>query len=68
MFYYSLIFPAKLINSTDPELKKIFVEQAQKQNLRDENKEHTKCHQAFKTSNYEQFKDINPERVRGTCR
>jgi hypothetical protein len=26
-----------------------------------------KCHQVFKTSNYEQHKDINPGRVPGTC-
>ncbi|KAJ9238315.1 hypothetical protein DTO169E5_4859 [Paecilomyces variotii] len=27
-----------------------------------------RCHQAFKTSAYEQFKNINPDRVEGTCR
>ncbi|KAF3391859.1 Ankyrin repeat domain-containing protein 50 [Talaromyces pinophilus] len=26
-----------------------------------------RCHQAFKTSTYEQYKDINPNRVKGTC-
>ena len=26
------------------------------------------CHQVFKTSTYEEFKDINPDRVEGTCR
>jgi hypothetical protein len=26
------------------------------------------CHQSFKTSRYEEFKDRNPERVRGTCK
>ncbi|KAF7585248.1 hypothetical protein BBP40_011595, partial [Aspergillus hancockii] len=26
-----------------------------------------KCHQVFKISNYEQFKNINPNRVPGTC-
>ncbi|KAE8362703.1 hypothetical protein BDV27DRAFT_15755 [Aspergillus caelatus] len=26
-----------------------------------------KCHQVFKTSSYEQHKDINPDRVSGTC-
>ncbi|KAJ9264731.1 hypothetical protein DTO280E4_6141 [Paecilomyces variotii] len=26
-----------------------------------------RCHQAFKTSAYEQFKNINPDRVEGTC-
>ncbi|KUL83152.1 hypothetical protein ZTR_10097 [Talaromyces verruculosus] len=25
------------------------------------------CHQAFRTSTYEQYKDINPNRVEGTC-
>ncbi|KAI4751294.1 hypothetical protein E4T51_15460 [Aureobasidium sp. EXF-12344] len=32
------------------------------------NKEHRDCHQAFKTSTYEQFKNINPDRVKQTCR
>ncbi|KAE8553411.1 hypothetical protein EYB25_004793 [Talaromyces marneffei] len=26
-----------------------------------------RCHQAFKTSTYEEFKNINPNRVKGTC-
>lgn len=26
-----------------------------------------KCHQAFKTSDYEQQKNVNPERAPGTC-
>ncbi|KAJ9210159.1 hypothetical protein DTO166G4_8248 [Paecilomyces variotii] len=26
-----------------------------------------RCHQAFKTSAYEQFRNINPDRVEGTC-
>jgi len=26
-----------------------------------------KCHQAFKTSNYEQYKNVNPERAPDTC-
>ncbi|KAH8702324.1 hypothetical protein BGW36DRAFT_424603 [Talaromyces proteolyticus] len=26
-----------------------------------------RCHQAFKTSNYEMYKNINPDRVEGTC-
>lgn len=26
-----------------------------------------RCHQAFKTSTYEKYKDINPNRVKGTC-
>jgi hypothetical protein len=32
-----------------------------------ENDEHRRCHQAFKTSNYEEQKDVNPMRVEGTC-
>lgn len=31
-------------------------------------KEQQECHRAFKTSTYEQFKNINPERLDGTCR
>jgi ankyrin repeat protein len=31
------------------------------------NKEHRDCHQVFKTSTYEQFKNINPDRVEQTC-
>jgi hypothetical protein len=31
------------------------------------NKEHRSCHQVFKTSTYEQFKNINPDRVKQTC-
>lgn len=32
-----------------------------------ENDEHMKCHQAFKTTTYENFKNINPERMPDTC-
>ncbi|EED13122.1 hypothetical protein TSTA_056210 [Talaromyces stipitatus ATCC 10500] len=28
---------------------------------------HHRCHQVFKTSTYEKFKNINPNRVEGTC-
>lgn len=31
-------------------------------------KEQQECHQTFKTSTYEQHKNINPDRVDGTCR
>ncbi|KAL6820195.1 hypothetical protein J3E69DRAFT_341379 [Trichoderma sp. SZMC 28015] len=31
-------------------------------------KEQQECHQAFKTSTYEQYKNINPNRAEGTCR
>lgn len=33
-----------------------------------ENDRHRACHQSFKTSNYEHFKDNNPDRVPKTCR
>ncbi|OAQ59453.2 Pfs, NACHT and ankyrin domain-containing protein [Pochonia chlamydosporia 170] len=36
--------------------------------LRSLTKEQQKCHQAFKTSTYEQYKNINPDRAEGTCR
>lgn len=29
--------------------------------------DHLKCLQALKTSTYEQFKDVNPDRMQGTC-
>ncbi|KAG9990133.1 purine and uridine phosphorylase, partial [Aureobasidium melanogenum] len=32
-----------------------------------QNKEHRNCHQVFKTSTYEHFKNINPDRVKDTC-
>lgn len=35
--------------------------------LRYQNEEHRKCHQVFKTSTYEYFKNINPDRVQETC-
>ncbi|KAG9648244.1 purine and uridine phosphorylase, partial [Aureobasidium melanogenum] len=31
-------------------------------------REHWDCHQVFKTSKYEQFKENNPKRSKGTCR
>ncbi|KAH0353297.1 purine and uridine phosphorylase, partial [Aureobasidium melanogenum] len=35
--------------------------------LRYQSEEHRKCHQVFKTSTYEHFKNINPDRVKETC-
>lgn len=35
---------------------------------KDEEEEKQECHQTFKTSTYEQYKNINPNRVEGTCR
>jgi ankyrin repeat protein len=40
---------------------------AQKQELRFKLEKQIKCHQVFKTSTYEEFKNINPDRVPGTC-
>jgi ankyrin repeat protein len=38
-----------------------------KQDQRYQNNQHRQCHRTFKTSTYEQFKDFNPDRVKGTC-
>ncbi len=39
----------------------------EKQDQRYQNDQHRQCHRVFKTSTYEQFKNINPDRVDGTC-
>lgn len=44
------------------------IEQTQKRDIRYENKKQAECHQVFKTSTYEEFKNINPDRVPRTCR
>lgn len=36
------------------------------QELQHQNDQHRQCHQGFKTSTYERFKDFNPERIQGT--
>lgn len=41
---------------------------AERQESRYENDRHRACHQALKTSTYEQFKNNNPDRVPNTCR
>ena len=41
---------------------------AHNQEVRYKNDQQRKCHQVFKTSTYEQFKNINPNRVQNTCR
>lgn len=41
---------------------------ADRQELRYETDQHRACHQALKTSFYEQFKNNNPDRVPNTCR
>ncbi|KAK2761425.1 Ankyrin repeat domain-containing protein 50-like protein 3 [Colletotrichum kahawae] len=43
-------------------------EQTQKQEVRYESQKQVDCHQTFKTSTYEKFKNINPKRVPGTCK
>jgi hypothetical protein len=43
-------------------------QRAQKEETRYQNDKHKRCHQVFKTSTYEDFKDVNPDRVDGTCR
>ncbi|KAK1613485.1 hypothetical protein BDP81DRAFT_336975 [Colletotrichum phormii] len=42
--------------------------QTQKQEVRYESQKQVDCHQAFKTSAYEKFKNVNPDRVLGTCK
>ncbi|KAF4921188.1 Ankyrin repeat domain-containing protein 50 [Colletotrichum fructicola] len=42
--------------------------QTQKQEVRYESQKQVNCHQMFKTSAYEKFKNINPDRVPGTCK
>lgn len=41
--------------------------QNEKQDQRYQNDQHRQCHRVFKTSTYEQFKDVNPDRLEGTC-
>jgi hypothetical protein len=41
--------------------------QTQHTQTQHEREKYSRCHQTFKTSTYEQFKDINPDRVTGTC-
>lgn len=40
----------------------------QRQETRYQNDRHRDCHRIFKTSAYEEHKNINPDRVLGTCR
>ncbi|KAF6803199.1 Ankyrin repeat domain-containing protein 50-like protein 3 [Colletotrichum sojae] len=46
----------------------VITTQTHHQMTRYHNEEEAKCHPSFKTSQYEKFKDINPNRVEGTCR
>ncbi|EXJ77319.1 hypothetical protein A1O3_09545 [Capronia epimyces CBS 606.96] len=42
-------------------------QQSSNEETRYRNDQYQDCHRAFKTSTYEQFKDVNPDRVEGTC-
>jgi hypothetical protein len=42
-------------------------EQYQKVNGQYKDDRHRRCHQVFRTSEYESYKDRNPDRVEGTC-
>jgi ankyrin repeat protein len=42
--------------------------QTQQNQTQYETDQHHKCHQTFKTSPYEEQKDINPDRATGTCK
>ncbi|KAG7152782.1 putative ankyrin repeat protein like [Verticillium longisporum] len=60
---------------SDPKLQQLLsnantaiVEQTQKHEIRYENERQIECHRAFKTSKYEEFKNINPDRIPGTCK
>ncbi|CRK40266.1 hypothetical protein BN1723_015695 [Verticillium longisporum] len=55
---------------SDPKLQQLLsnantaiVEQTQKHEIRYENERQIECHRAFKTSKYEEFKNINPDRI-----
>ncbi|KAF7513467.1 hypothetical protein GJ744_008761 [Endocarpon pusillum] len=43
------------------------ITQAQEENIRHKEERHRKCHQIFKTSEYERHKSQNHDRVKGTC-
>ncbi|KAJ4401246.1 hypothetical protein N0V82_010880, partial [Gnomoniopsis sp. IMI 355080] len=47
---------------------KAMSDQTRRQDTRYENQRQVACHQAFKTSTYEQFMNLNPDRVQGTCK
>ncbi|KAB8212112.1 ankyrin repeat-containing domain protein [Aspergillus parasiticus] len=60
----------KTVHGTNERLDKVFKQQAEhfdEQKATTFSGEQHKCHQAFKTSNYESYKDINPSRALGTC-
>jgi ankyrin repeat protein len=54
----------KITSSLDVQVR----QHIKRQEIRYENDRHRACHQMFKTSTYEQFKNNNPDRVPQTCR
>lgn len=54
----------KLVSRTNMAMS----EQTLREDNRYENQKQVACHQAFKTSTYEAFKNLNPDRVPGTCK
>ncbi|OLN95506.1 Vegetative incompatibility protein HET-E-1-like protein 16 [Colletotrichum chlorophyti] len=78
----SIVSPVRVLQEkpipqlvSDPQLHKLMTgtnaaiaEQTRKHEVRYEDKIHGDCHRAFKTSNYEKFKNINPGRTLGTCK
>ncbi|KAK1656927.1 hypothetical protein BDP55DRAFT_54343 [Colletotrichum godetiae] len=48
-------------------ISKAISTQTQKQEIKYENEKQRKCHLILKTSTYEKFMEINPDRVKGTC-
>ncbi|KAK7219748.1 hypothetical protein V2G26_007751 [Clonostachys chloroleuca] len=53
-----------LVSSTNVAIS----EQTRKQGVRYENEKQFECHRTFRTSDYEKFKNVNPDRVSNTCR
>jgi hypothetical protein len=72
--YIGLTFPiAKLFKELEAVNKGLSKAFSQRENHHHEQiaraltKDQCRCHQAFKTSAYEQHKNINPNQVEGTC-
>lgn len=64
------LLPASLLNSITNRLDKSF-EQTERHQLKQEayqyRKDEFECHRSFKTSTYEDYKNINSIRLQGTC-
>jgi nucleoside phosphorylase/tetratricopeptide (TPR) repeat protein len=63
-------FAKELLSVISPEcvLQEKAIPQQDSGDTRYENDKQIECHRAFKTSRYEDFKNINPDRVPGTCK